>query len=194
MTTTEALSVAMGSKLDKVNVQTDPQMQAYSDRMNDPHGYIKVFLCPAHTTDVLSGNFIATGSTALGADEFDDQYGFEVMGDVFSSGGGYIRAAPTSYVYSEYVLGWSDYGEYASLTNPATINARLRGKAASVRHPELTFLAGDGLATSDRGPFVGGAPPTGTLFNSGVGPAYQVPTNQYPSFPRDPRSHLYSRR
>ena len=178
-TTVEALSVAMGSKANNNDVTTQAQEKQYTANMNDPNGYIKVFLCPSHTSEVKNGVFTAVPSP-LRDDGLDSQLSVQMIGDLFH-GNAYLRGAPTSYIWSEYVLGWSDYGEIANLGYPSTANLRLRGKASLVRHPDKTFLAGDGLASADRGPIAGNIGfPLGTLYNSGIGP--------YPTL-ADPRTN-----
>ena len=108
---------------------------------DDGRGYMRSFLCPSQTDDptdvAVPGYPVANG----GAEPC------QIAADVLLAGGHYFSQAGCSYVWSEYVLGWSTQFEpYASAADPHPqyAYARLRGKADKVHHPEQTFLAGDG--------------------------------------------------
>ena len=173
-TTVEALSVVMGSHIDRTDIETDAQLQAFTSRMNDPAGFIKPFLCPSHTSDTATGVFC---TMPFPADEFDDQFGFEVAGDVFGKGGGVILASPSSYVFSGYVLGWSEdvpVGFPTSYKDPKTTRCRLRGQQSAIHHPESTFLAGDGIASADGGGVYSYSFSVGVIENTGYGPGSPI--------------------
>ncbi len=180
-TTTEALSNMMDAKLDRLAVNSYPQLATYYVRVNDSNGITKNFLCPSQGTQISDLIAHNAGNTA---DGFDDEYPGEVAGDA-GNGPWCLHSAPTSYVWSEYVLGWADYFEYAFLGSPLTADSRLRGKASAVRHADQVFLAGDGLGSSDRGAIVGDLGfAMATLYNSGFGPTFKDPTSgPYPGYP-----------
>ena len=172
--TPDALAYTMGLPVD-------------SESQDDPRGYIRNFLCPSSATNSSEIQIYPAVPPAAN----DDNCPVLVTGDLTL--GAYGFHEPTSYVFSEYVLGWSTgfeaYCRYSEL--PGRIPGgyvspsdyfRLRGKSDAVRHPDKTFLAGDGIGTTSRGVYPqspGSIFPMATIFNTGVPPTGSYPGPDY---------------
>jgi prepilin-type processing-associated H-X9-DG protein/prepilin-type N-terminal cleavage/methylation domain-containing protein len=93
--------------------------------LNDPTGFSRSFLCPSQADNALELQTLESWNPAL--------YITMYPGPPASSAYNYIQRGAISYVFNEFVLGFSDkYG-------------RLRGHATQVHQPSRTFFACDGI-------------------------------------------------
>ena len=147
----------------------------------DLTGYVKNFICPSQNIEKIQD---FRTDTNFPYDEYESNCPTQIFGDGAGQGA-YLLHQPSSYIWSEYVLGWSTgFEKYCRYTLPtdatpsATDGFRLRGKSDRVKHAEKVFLAGDGFGTNNRYQSTvpaGSVLNFGTLYNTGVPPAYRLP-------------------
>ena len=144
---------------------------------DDPRLYIRNFLCPSSAD---SPQMVNVNPAAAAVNDQNEPT--ELCADVTYGAYGYPQG--TSYVWSEYVLGWTTgFEPYCHYSEPSdgrfptgyvsrSDAYRLRGKSTAVHHADKTFLACDGIGSRKRWQNPGGfinVFAMGTIYNTGIG-------------------------